>query len=277
MTESIHKALSAAVLRMLRPLARLLLRHGMAYGSFAELARKAYVDAAFADSEMSSKRPTISSVSAVTGLTRKETRRLRDLDEPADDSSMQRYSRAIRVISAWVNDIRFHDALGEPAVLPMEGPQGSFAALVKAYSGDIPPTAMLSVLQSSDSVAVSEAGVLLKERAYVPSATPLDKIHILGNDVGELIATIGHNLDEKSEYKYFQRKVSNVSVRADAMEVFREMSNQQSQQLLERYHEWLSSHQADSQTASGAPEVDSGYVAVGIYYLERAGEEEDLL
>ena len=37
-----------ALYRLLRPLARVMLRHGMAYGSFAELARKAFVDECFA-------------------------------------------------------------------------------------------------------------------------------------------------------------------------------------------------------------------------------------
>ena len=41
MTENVQNALSSAILRLLRPLARLILKHGMAYGTFAELARKA--------------------------------------------------------------------------------------------------------------------------------------------------------------------------------------------------------------------------------------------
>ncbi len=47
MSETLHKALSAGVMKLLRPLVRVLLRHGMPYGSFAELARKAYVDELF--------------------------------------------------------------------------------------------------------------------------------------------------------------------------------------------------------------------------------------
>src|SRR3569832_1546456 len=39
MSPGINKALSAAVLRLLRPLVRLLLRNGVSYGAFAELAK----------------------------------------------------------------------------------------------------------------------------------------------------------------------------------------------------------------------------------------------
>ena len=46
MSQSLNSALSAAVLRLLRPLVAILIRHGIPYGVFAEVARKAYVDEA---------------------------------------------------------------------------------------------------------------------------------------------------------------------------------------------------------------------------------------
>ena len=134
MDKTTNQALSAAVLKLLRPLVRVLLRHGMPYGSFAELARKAFVEEGFDHVKGGGKRPTVSSVSALTGLTRKETKRLRELDVVDDESSSQRYSRAIRVVSGWINDPRFQTGAGAPAVLPMEGEEGSFSELVKEYS-----------------------------------------------------------------------------------------------------------------------------------------------
>jgi len=267
MSDNIHKALRVAVLRLLRPLVRLLIRHGMAYGTFAELARKAYVEEGFAETQVSGKRPTISSVSALTGLTRKETKRLRESEVIGDEASSRRYSRAIRVISGWLSDPRFQTPAGEPAILPFEGGDTSFSALVKEFSGDIPPAAMLSVLESSDTVISGEKGVELLSRAYIPKSTPLDKINILGTDVAELASTIGHNLDASPEQRWFQRKVSNVAIPMDALPAFRELSSRKSQQLLEEYHAWLSSHETDQD--------NPWYVSVGIYYCEHETSEED--
>ena len=268
MTINVQKALSAAVLRLLRPLVRVLLNHGMSYGSFAKLARKAYVEEGFEHIARSGKRPTISSAAAVTGLTRKETKRLRDAAEGKEVDSTQRYSRAIRVISGWVNDERFHDSKGEPALLPFEGETGSFAALVKEFSGDIPPAAMLSVLQASQNVTSVDGRVELLERAYIPMATPVDKIDILGADVAELVATIGHNLEAPPDQRFFQSKVSNNGVSAEGLSEFRRLSNQKSQELLEEYHSWLSQHQVD--TSAVDSEEAPAYVAVGIYYFEHS-------
>lgn len=272
MDNSTSQALSAAILNLLRPLVRVLLRHGMAYGSFAELARKAYVEEGFTYIKETGKRPTVSSVSALTGLTRKETKRLRELDLVDDVSSFQRYNRAIRVVSGWINDPRFQTGAGAPAVLPMEGEQGSFSTLVKEYSGDIPPAAMLSVLQDSSTVVAGEHGVTLHARAYVPSATPAEKLKILGTDVAELIATIGHNLEAEPAERHFQRKVSNVLVNPDAVPGFREFSTRKSQMLLEEYHAWLADNEIDPEQNA---ETDPHYVAVGIFYTDYPGSGED--
>lgn len=174
----IQKALAEGVLKILRPLARVLLSHGMACGTFTELARRAFVDAAFEQLRREGHRPTVSSVSALTGLSRKETARLRDAAPEEDASSQQRYSRAIRVISGWVSDPAYLDHDGQPAALPMEGEFGSFHALVRDYSGDITPGAMLQILQASGNVELVDGRPNLKTRAYIPTATPLERIGI---------------------------------------------------------------------------------------------------
>jgi hypothetical protein len=272
MDKTMNQVLSAAVLKLLRPLVRVLLRHGMAYGSFAELARKAFVEEGFAQVESTGKRPTVSGVAALTGLTRKETKRLRELEVVDDESSSQRYNRAIRVVSGWLSDPRFQTGAGAPAVLPMEGEGCSFSLLVKEYSGDIPPAAMLSVLQSSGTVIADDVGVTLHARAYLPAATPTEKLDILGTDVAELIDSIGHNLDAPGDQRYFQRKVSNVLVHPEAVPLFRDLATQKSQRLLEDYHSWLSEHEVDPELE---PDVDPRYVAVGIYYSEYPGPGKD--
>ena len=89
---------------MLRPLVRILIRNGVAYGALAEVAREVYVDVAFEDFKPEGKKPTVSRVSALTGLSRKEVKRLHELEVSDAESSQQRYSRAVRVVSGWMND-----------------------------------------------------------------------------------------------------------------------------------------------------------------------------
>lgn len=264
-------ALRGAVFRLLRPLVRVMLRHGMAYGSFAELARKAYVDESLDLLRHSGKRPTISSVAAMTGLTRKEAARLARLTIGEVAEAEQRYSRVIRVITAWAVDPRFTDADGKPAHLPLEG-DGSFAELVRDYSGDVPTAAMLSTLQSSDTVESTGGRIRLKSRAYLPTQTPVASLDIFGRDVAELITTIDHNIAADPAARVFQRKVSTTHLRAAAIDDFRALSNAKSQELLETYDAWLTEHEVDPDSAA---RHDGHYVAVGIYYFDQTLHEDD--
>lgn len=268
MTDTTTSALRTAIYRLLRPLARIMLRHGMAYGSFAELARKAFVDECFERLGRDGQRKSISAVSAQTGLTRKEAKRLVDYDVDAGGATDQRYNRAVRVVTGWSVDPRFTDEHGNPRTLPHEG-DGSFAALVREYSGDVTSVAMLSTLESSNTVRVTEDRVQLLNRAYLPAQTPEASLHILGNDACELISTIDHNISQPDHTRVFQRKVSNASVKAGALDAFRQLSNQKSQELLEEYHTWLSEHEI----SDGAAE-DARYVAVGIYYFDNTFDED---
>ena len=259
-----HTILSKAILKVLMPLARILLRNGMSYGHFTELAKKAFVDVAFNDFVEPGKKQTISRVSALTGLTRKETSRLSTLKTDTRTESDQRYNRAVRVISGWTNDDFFTDKEGQPRILPISGNGRSFAQLVKQYSGDIPTQAMLTVLKKAGSVIETDEGMKLVNHAYVPGDDSVDKLNILGTDVAELLATIDHNLTNPPDKLFYQRKVSNTNVDPAALDDFRDLSASKAQSLLETLDTHLSNNEAPPTAA------DTGrYVCVGIYYYEQ--------
>ena len=154
----------------------------------------------------------------------------------------------------------------------MDGEHASFAALVKKYSGDITPRAMLAVLDSAHSVKTTTDKVLLVANAYIPGNDPIDKITILGTDTAELIATIDHNLVSDDSELRFQRKVSNKYVRVDAIPRFQALAAKRSQALLEKFDAWLAEYEIDPDD----PDTDEGrYVSVGIYYYENSSENEE--
>ena len=267
-----NKILTTAINQILRPLVRILLRNGIACGTFEEMVRKAYVDEAFTQAQRVGSKATISSVSAETGLSRKEVKRLTEI-EPSDSANTeQKYNRAIRVISGWLNDPRFAYEEGNPKALAMDSSpdsdNGSFANLVKHYSGDIPTKAMLNLLETSGCVEIKDGLVHLVRNAYVPGNDPEEIIRILGKDTSQLINTIDHNLTAEEKAKWFQRKVSNPRVRADALAEFRDFSRKRSQSLLEELDAWLSQHEADE-------EADSRYASMSIYYYEQDKESDE--
>ena len=138
MKSKIEHKLQAAVVRLLKPLVRILLRNGIPFGVFEELARWTYVDVAFKESSLPGRKLTDSRVSIITGLSRKEVSRLKSIDAPEDNEATERFNRAARVISGWTRDPRFLDMNGRPAKLSLQEGDLSFGELVKAHGGDVP-------------------------------------------------------------------------------------------------------------------------------------------
>lgn len=269
-TPPLHRALY----RILRPLARLLLRNGIPFGEFADLVKRAYVEAALEDFGDGRRKPTDSRAAVMTGLTRKEVRRHREIlsGEGASAVSASHSNRASRVVSGWVHDAAFQDVNGEPALLPLDGVL-SFSELVRRHSGDMPPRAVLDELLRVGVVGVdAESGRLaLRQRAYVPAGDSEEMLQIFGEDVSDLIATIDHNLvsGESGSQPLFQRTLTYNNIPPEIMARWRSHAAAQSQALLEQLDRWLGPHDLDIAGRSGNGRTgETVRTGVSLFYFE---------
>jgi len=269
MDNKIHQALARASIRILRPLVRILLRNGVAYGTFSDITKKIYTDVAFDEFSLDGKKQTVSRVAILTGLTRKEVKRLHEMDSPESAGEEKHYNRAIRVISGWINDPLYCSKDHVPLPLPIDGTEASFTNLVKSYSGDVPVQAILNELIAANSVKQQNDMVYLIRHAYVPTGDSVENINIMGTDVEELIATIDHNLTHQGHELRFQRKVSNHSISAETLKSFKQMSAREAQIFLERLDAWLTEHEIQDNAAAEKPVK----VCLGIYYYEEPSSE----
>lgn len=280
MSESTSKALEQAVVTLLRPLVRLVLKRGMAFGQFAELVKRAYVECARTEFGVPGRKLTISRVAVLTGLTRKEASRLIHEEESGPEPrTRRRINRAARVVTAWIDDPTYHDGRGGPASLPFEAETGpSFSSLVADHGADVPPRAVLDELLRVGAVdRLKDGRVRLVERAYIPQADEAGKLEILGTDVADLVASIEHNLDPEGGKPFFQRKVAYDNLPGDYLSRLRALLERKGQRLLEELNEDMARHDRDvvgesDQTA--ASEADDRHRAmIGIYYYERENDE----
>jgi hypothetical protein len=266
------QALQAALIRMLRPLVRILLRNGMSFRTFSDLVKKLFVDVALEEFGLEGRKQSISRVSVLTGLSRKEVKRVLELPEPLDNESAEQYNRAARVIAGWRRDKDFLDRKGNPTDLKIQGKGTTFSALVKRYSGDLPVRAILDELSRVNAVSLLKNGrVRLRARSYIPQSDETIKIHILGTDAGYLISTIDHNLTNSETEPFFQRKVSYNNLPSEVLPKFRNLSSQAAQKLLERLDSWLAKHDRDTEPAGEG--TGRNVAGIGIYYFEEPFNE----
>lgn len=261
-----HDDLSAAVTRLLEPLAALLLEHGVPHAAFSEWAKFAFVRAAEARGGVAGRKVSASRVSVVTGLTRKDVARVRATPAPRGAEESARNHRAARVVNGWTNDAAYLDADGAPRTLPFDGDAPSFSSLVREYGGDVPPRAVLDELARVGTVEVSDTDLAtLKERAYVPRRSEAQILDLLATDVGGLIDTIGHNLDAPEDPK-FQRRVYYDNVPEESLAAIQDMARKHGQALLEKLNKLIAKHDRDSDpTIEG---TGRKMVGIGVYYFD---------
>lgn len=266
------KVITEAIVCLLRPLVRILLRNGVSCGTFTELVRRVYVQVAEREFTVKGRKQSVSRISVLTGLNRKEVARIQKLP-PIEKSDLdQRYNRAARVIAGWLYDDYFLDKNGDPDTLPFSDAERSFATLVKKYSGDMPPRAVADELQRVGAIEITAHGEYrLNARGYVPSGGELEKLHVLGTDTRDLIFTIDHNLTHPSDQARFQRKVMYNNVPLEYVKPFRKISARLGQGVLEQLNEWLAEHDRDS-----TPDIvgrGRARLGLGIHIIEETIDE----
>jgi len=256
-------------------LIRVILRNGMSFNAFSSIAKQVYVSVAMQEFGIPGKKQTISRVSILSGLSRKEVQWVMSQGDPAsaEEAPYERYNRAARVIAGWVRDRDFLDSAGHPMALGQEDGNVNFNLLVKRYSGDMPSRAVLDELLRVGAVERLEDGrIRLLSRAYIPRSSDLDKLEILGTDVSDLIYTIDHNLQHGAADPFFQRKVMYDNLPVEAIGAFRALAAEPAQAMLEKMDQWLSQHDRDvNPSVKGAGRMRAG---IGIYYFEENLEQK---
>ena len=256
---------------MFRPLARILLRAGVTWKELTEVVKATYVEVASKDFGLQGRPTNVSRVSILTGLTRREVRRLRELLDGSDPQAFQRMNNATRLLSGWYQDPDFSDGEGNPLLLVSEGTGASFQALSKRYAGDIPATTMLKELLHVGAVEEApDRRLRARTRYYMPALLDADAVLRSGSVVDDLGTTVAYNLHRDStDPSRFERRATNTRIPQDAIPEFREFLETQGQAFLERVDAWLTEHEGDD-TADPGQLIRLG---AGTYWIEDNSNE----
>lgn len=193
-------ALVDALKRLLRPLVRLLLSKQITYPYLSSLLKLIFIDVAANDFPLSDKRQTDSRLSLLTGVHRKDVRRL--LRETTDQASIPAtISLGSRLVARWNAEADYLDQDSKPRPLPrLAQPDGSpsFEHLVSQESKDIRPRAVLDEWLRLGIVSIDENDrVTLNSGGFVPSSGSEEKLYFFGRNVRDHLETAVHNVLEQ--------------------------------------------------------------------------------
>jgi len=193
--------LSLSLLRLLRPLVRIMLREGFTYSHFAAIAQMAFVESAAKDFVGKGMKSSVSSVCALTGLTPQEVNAVMVEQERFDSSDLLEVSNPFaRVLHGWHNDRDYVGPYGFPVDLPFEGGPLSFTILTVRHAAGVSPQVVLKELKRVGAVTEVGSNVWkpLKQEYIEPSLSP-ENLGRMASLVESLLATLENNTRGKRD------------------------------------------------------------------------------
>ena len=278
MQDQIQKQILDAFFIVLRPIAKILLRFGIGYREFAEVAKSAFVDVATSEYGIRGRPTNISRVAVMTGLTRKEVRRIRDLLNEGDKGFTVKSTPLANILHHWWSDDEFLDKDGTPSLLPFDGDHGSFSALVKKYGGDIPPGAMRTELKRVGAIEVTASGdVKAIKRSIRPDTAHENLCVALSHGVYAHLANVAYNTNPKNDGRvgWGQRTAFTAKIREKDVPRIRRICNDQIGAAAESFDDLFMAYEKIEESAEG--NQDFRPVAVSICYFEETEEQYNSL
>lgn len=255
---------------MLRPIVRLLLKSGVVHRDLNALIREVYVEIARTEFGLRGRPTSISRTALLTGLARKEVRRIANLLESDAEHEPSSQDRITRVLSGWFQDADYLDDNGHPLAISGDGPAPSFTDLKSRYGGDVPASAILRELINAGTLARMPDGKLLPlTRYFMPN--PADPEHLLraGDVIEDIGATVLRNLYREADApSWFERRAINTQMPVDKLPEFRAYIETEGQLFLEKVDSWLSENEARKRSP-----VTRLRLGLGMYFIRDDVEE----
>ena len=258
---------------VLRPIVKMLLRYGIGFNSFAEAVKTVYVDVASSDFGIRGRPTNISRVAVMSGLTRKEVRRIR-LKLADDGGDLEVKSTPItEVLTHWHADSDFLDSQGRPATLPFADGAKSFTSLVKKYAGDVPPGAMRTEMKRMGVIKEHDDGSMtVLRRSLHPIDGTQGLITGLVHGAYPLLSTIAKNAEFELAPGEGSPQFSTYTLAIDPNDRTRvkRICHDRLSEAAVSFDDLFAAY--ESAPESGQSQSERPVVMVGLYYFEETDE-----
>ena len=259
--------LTAALFSVFKPLANLLLNNEVGARIVIEYMKLAFVQTAYAEFGQGGKPASISAISKMTGLSRKEIRRLLEKEVDCASNSELYGATEANILGRWVAHQDYLDENGRPRTLEFGPGPGTFSNLVSESVGDLSPLRYLSRLSEQQCVVVHDDGkISLDRRDWLIDS---DLAMLIGDGIGTIAQTISRNHIGKRESRLCQRIAYSANIEPAKVDIMRRIGRERIESFVEEIDDYFIGFEAENPTAfydkDGKELVRIG---VGAYYFE---------
>lgn len=181
-----QRLVATAIRRVLKPIVKLMLSHNITYTLVTDILKSLYIEVADKEFELDGKKQTDSRVSLISGVHRKDVRRLRSEIPSVEEVIPANISLGAQVIAIWNANPLYLNEDGMPKPLPRFASDAadSFESLVRNVSTDIHPRAVLDEWLRLGICKIDEENrVHLTTDAFVPQEGFDEKMFYLGHNL----------------------------------------------------------------------------------------------
>lgn len=261
-------AVVVAVMRVLRPVVRVLIHFGITFPALSARLKGVYVDVAERDFALPGRPTSDSRITLLTGVHRKDVRSLRGQPEPTRAVPAAAPSLPAQVLARWLGDAAYRTADGAPLPLARAGAAPSFEALVAGISKDIRPRALLDELLHAGLVRDREDGRLdLAAAAHLPQGDLERLAHYYGRNLADHAAAAGHNLAGERP-PFLERAMFHDGLTAPSINALRAEAERLGMEMLVRLNRLAS----DLSAADAATPAPKRRFTAGLYLFDAPDE-----
>jgi hypothetical protein len=184
-----QQALARTVQRLLRPVLRFCLRRSLRLREIVEIMKLSLVEIALDELASHDEPASVSRVSLMTGVHRKDVTVL--MSDRAPRTTNDALFR--RVIGQWRSDRRFSSA-GRPRPLDHVGHRSEFARLVRAVNKELNPYSVLFELARVGAIEERDDKLHLVRSEYIPLGKLDERFALVSQDVDDLVRAAEENI-----------------------------------------------------------------------------------
>ena len=259
---------TSALRRILRPLVKWLIANQITYPYLINMLKSIYVEVADKEFPVAGRKQTDSRINLLTGVHRKDVKRIRSESDPAVPAKSNT-SIGAQLVARWMGDKSLHDEAGKPRLLPISsadnGETVSFDSLVSEIARhDIRPKVVLDELERLDVIEILDNNeVRLSTSAYTPNKDKDEKLFFFGKNIQDHIAASVHNVTDQTP-PYFDRSVYYDQLSEESITLLNELCSKLGMDALIRVNEKALELQQRDQNQENTPKYRMNF---GIFHF----------
>ena len=226
--------LISSVKRILRPLVGFLMDNGLTHKWMVRVLKEVYVEVAQDEFSIEDKPLTMSRISLITGVHRKDVAAFLK-DGGLGDQLPETTILSSRILAKWVGDKKYCNKNGTPkplARLSKDGQEASFEELITSVSTDIRPRSILDEWNRLELIEINAKDqVVLKTGAFLPTKDHDQKLYFLGKNVSDHLSAARINTQSESP-PFLERSVYYDQLSDESIEQLEQLSREHAMEML---------------------------------------------